>query len=552
VAITAGYYSACALQADGTVWCWGPGPLGELGNGQTLSSPFPVAVSGVHDAIAISAGDEFACAIRSDRSTWCWGANVSGELGRLPTAAELRGDIPPHATVPLQVPGVTAVTALSTGYSHACATGADGTWCWGGNDAGQIGTGETSARETPTQLAVGSVVGVSAGLGTTCVIGAGGSVRCWGAGSAGMLGNGKLYVGAAQGYELTPQDVAGLGASATVGDHSLCVTATDLAGNEAVPTCSTVTVTATTPSAPTAVSAQAGDGQVAVAWQPPATDGGSPITGYTVTSPLTAGPCTVAASERTCSFPALANGVVHDFSVVAETGAGPGDAATVAAIPATGSVLRVRLATGRLDVKHALAPVQFALGTSVPSFTPGLAYRFARRTASGVVAGKATSGPWGAVSAPIGTPASYEGWATVGRAATPVFAGPQKTITATQENSSAVRYSRAWNRRVTPSALGGKLRSTSTKGRSVAIRVTGTSVAWVGATGPDRGRARVYVDGKLRATVDLYARTTTLGQVVWTSELGAGSHVVRIVVLGTHSPRSRGSRVDLDAFLRLN
>jgi hypothetical protein len=196
--------------------------------------------------------------------------------------------------------------------------------------------------------------------------------------------------------------------------------------------------------------------------------------------------------------------------------------------------------------------VQLALGTSVPRSTPGLAYRFARRTASGAVAGHATSGAWGLVSAPIGTRVTYEGWATVGGAATPVFGNVQKTVTATQETSSAVHYSRAWTKRVTKSALGGTLRSTATKGRSVSFRVTGTSVAWVGAVGPERGRARVYVDGRVRATVDLYARTTSLGQVVWTTDLGPGSHTVKIVVLGTHNARSRGSRVDLDAFLRMN
>jgi hypothetical protein len=42
-----------------------------------------------------------------------------------------------------------------------------------------------------------------------------------------------------------------------------------------------------------------------------------------------------------------------------------------------------------------------------------------------------------------------------------------------------------------------------------------------------------------------------LDQVVWASDLGAGTHTVKIVVLGTHNAHSRGSRVDVDAFLRM-
>ena len=313
-----------------------------------------------------------------------------------------------------------------------------------------------------------------------------------------------------------------------------------------------MTVAATTPSAPTEVTAQAGDGQVEVDWQPPVTDGGSPITGYEVTSPLVAGSCTVAASERSCSFPGLVNGLVHDFTVVAASGSGQGDPATVAAIPATGAVVSIKLGTGRLDLSHVRAPVLVALGTSVPASTPGLAYRFARQTASGAVSGQATSGAWGVVSSPIGTNVTYEGWATVGGAATPVFSSLPKTVTATQDTSSAVRYSGTWTRRMTTSAFGGSQRSASVAGRSVSFRVTGTSVAWVGAVGPDRGRAKVYVDGHLRATVDLYASSKSLARVVWTSDLGPGSHTVKIVVLGTHNVHSHGSRVDLDAFLRMS
>ena len=47
VQISLGQNFACALKADGTVWCWGSGANGRLGHGATTDSPTPVQVLGL-------------------------------------------------------------------------------------------------------------------------------------------------------------------------------------------------------------------------------------------------------------------------------------------------------------------------------------------------------------------------------------------------------------------------------------------------------------------------------------------------------------------------
>ena len=76
-----GYGHACAMQSNGGVACWGYNAEGELGDGTTIRSSRPVAVSGLHDAVALAAGFQHTCALLSDRSVACWGLNLRGELG---------------------------------------------------------------------------------------------------------------------------------------------------------------------------------------------------------------------------------------------------------------------------------------------------------------------------------------------------------------------------------------------------------------------------------------------------------------------------------------
>ncbi|ETR68469.1 MAG: RCC1 repeat- and reductase domain-containing protein [Candidatus Magnetoglobus multicellularis str. Araruama] len=87
VQISAGGYHAMALRNDGTVWCWGNGGMGQLGNGTTGNQNMPVQVHGVNDLgflsdiIQIAAGDTHCLALKRDGTVYAWGYNMNGQLG---------------------------------------------------------------------------------------------------------------------------------------------------------------------------------------------------------------------------------------------------------------------------------------------------------------------------------------------------------------------------------------------------------------------------------------------------------------------------------------
>ena len=151
-----------AVRNDGTVWAWGNNGLGQLGDGTTTQRLTPIQVSGLTGISAVAAGGEkpivrvclgcpiisiggpFSVALRNDGTVWTWGANRFGQLGDGTTTQRL---------TPVQVSGLTGVTAIAAGFAHVLALRSDGTvWAWGNNDFGQLGDGTITTRHTPVQV----------------------------------------------------------------------------------------------------------------------------------------------------------------------------------------------------------------------------------------------------------------------------------------------------------------------------------------------------------------------------------------------------------------
>jgi hypothetical protein len=125
--------------------------------------------------------------------------------------------------------------------------------------------------------------------------------------------------------------------------------------------------------------------------------------------------------------------------------------------------------------------------------------------------------------------------------------GPREELVAFTELSSSLAYTGSWTTTSPSSMWGGRGRYSTSAGSAATLTFRGDAVAWVATKGPTRGAAKVYVDGALVGTVDLYASTTRYRQVVFSRDLAPGTHSLRVVVNGTGGR----PRVDVDGFLVL-
>jgi hypothetical protein len=113
-----------------------------------------------------------------------------------------------------------------------------------------------------------------------------------------------------------------------------------------------------------------------------------------------------------------------------------------------------------------------------------------------------------------------------------------------EEDGPGTSYT--WGRATDPLAIGGTYRRDRRADAELAFDVSGGVVTLWTVAGPDRGRARVIVDGTIVDTIDGYAGSPDRRAYRFDG-LGPGPHGFRVVALGSKRPVSRGTWVAIDA-----
>jgi prepilin-type N-terminal cleavage/methylation domain-containing protein len=100
-----GYRGTCGIRGTGVAYCWGNDDNGQIGTGvNTAGSNTPVAINTPHtDFVTIRTnGVNYACAVRANGDLYCWGQNGFGQFGNASTSWSI--------VAPTLIPGVSVNT----------------------------------------------------------------------------------------------------------------------------------------------------------------------------------------------------------------------------------------------------------------------------------------------------------------------------------------------------------------------------------------------------------------------------------------------------------
>lgn len=192
VRIDTGEFATCAVLETGEMGCWGNGFLGNGATSEVLERPGANVLLAGRVALRVALGSTHRCVLLSDGGVNCWGPGFDGTTGYGVVPAEFYSAPPPNQIVPLGGP----VVSIAASFFHSCAVIQGGAaQCWGANDAGQLGYGNTAtfAPNTAAGIAGNLALGGSAialAEGARCAVMTDRSLRCWGRNNRGQAGAG--------------------------------------------------------------------------------------------------------------------------------------------------------------------------------------------------------------------------------------------------------------------------------------------------------------------------------------------------------------------------
>jgi alpha-tubulin suppressor-like RCC1 family protein len=198
--ISSGEEHICAIDNFNRVWCWGSESHGALGLGDDATDMVPPKLVETDSTfIEVVTGLEHTCAIDSNNKLWCWGNNNARQLGVEYTTIS-------SSFYPVRVDSDNNFKNISAGYNHTCAIDFDDKlWCWGSNMNGALGISGGNSSVLINVTPFNSFKEVSGGLYFTCAIDLTDKTWCWGTNNRGQLGNNDNTVSATS----VPQEVYG-------------------------------------------------------------------------------------------------------------------------------------------------------------------------------------------------------------------------------------------------------------------------------------------------------------------------------------------------------
>ena len=183
--VSIGADHSAAIKTDGTLWLWGFGDSGRLGNNSSINRSSPVqTVSNVATWKQVSAGGIHSAAIKTDGTLWLWGSGAGGVLG---------ANFVANRSSPVQTSSATnSWKQVSLGCIHSAAIKTDGTlWIWGCNSTGLLGDNTSIDKSSPVQTVSQTTdwKQISLGRSQSAAIKTDGTLWLWGCGAIGQLGN---------------------------------------------------------------------------------------------------------------------------------------------------------------------------------------------------------------------------------------------------------------------------------------------------------------------------------------------------------------------------
>ena len=180
---------------QGTLWAWGANQVGELGVNtsggggwpNSLSSPTQVGTDSTWSKLETTHGEgNTSLALKGDGTLWMWGSGNEGELGQNEGGGGM-GGLPKHRSSPVQVGTESTWSFAQANRVAVFGTKTDGTlWSWGSATYGSLGQNSVNVqRSSPTQIGTDTTWGTETyQLGGNWTIGAAiktdGTLWMWG------------------------------------------------------------------------------------------------------------------------------------------------------------------------------------------------------------------------------------------------------------------------------------------------------------------------------------------------------------------------------------